>query len=110
MGVAMHQQIETFGWSSAENEARLAGLVAVLGLPPVRGLDGKERRRVVEVEIADDLWQVIDGMAIDADGVTFFTGHNGTRSDWRFRRTEGFPRWRLDHGRPRRVVFIVGDS
>jgi hypothetical protein len=85
---------------AAENNARLMGVVAALGLPEVRGIDGVYRKRLIEIELApgSDLWQLVDGLSISADRITFLTK---PRAEWVFSHREGCPAWRMDHGRPR---------
>lgn len=80
-----------------EGWARLQGLLAVMGLPPVREVDGFVRRRVVEIEIRpnSDLWVAIEGIAIEMHRVICWTGTNGSKRQYEFVRGEDMPRWRV---------------
>lgn len=89
-------------WHRQEQEARLRGLCAVLGLPEVRQPDGSMRRRLVEVNVGE-AWVSITGLAIDADGMHVF-GVDG--QSYRFIAREGVPPWRMDHGVPGLEVVI----
>lgn len=77
-----------------EQNARLHGLIAVLGLPAVRCIDGEWRRPLVEVEIAHGLWEPVDGLSIEAERLVFYFGALPARVEWVFNRKEGVPRWR----------------
>lgn len=78
-----------------ENEARLAGVMAVLALPALHCDDGSHRRREVEIEI-DGVWHHIDGVSFDNDRVMFHFGANGHRSEFIFPHRARMPRWRID--------------
>lgn len=91
-----------------ESWARLQGVMAMLALPPVRARDGRERRRVVEIEIAPDQWAVVDGISIESGRLTFYRGTNGHRSEFRFSSAEPSPRWRIDHAIERKFVEAFG--
>ncbi len=86
-----------------EHDARLFGLMAMLALPELVTLDGKTRKREVEIEVGGH-WVPVDAVSIDAYGVTFTHGVNGHRVEWRFLRIEGVPRWRVDAHVPRLPV------
>lgn len=87
-----------------EQNARLHGLIAVLGLPPVRHGDGTWKRVPVEVEIKDGLWERVDGLMIESERLVFTFGANGTTVQFVFLRKEGVPRWRT----PREPTYVVG--
>lgn len=80
-----------------EDLARLLGVMRMLALPPVRTPDNRERRRVVEIEIAPDTWERVDGMWIESGRIVFFVGTNGHRTDYAFIDGEAVPSWRVDH-------------
>ena len=82
------------GDRTSENGSSLHGLLAMLALPPRRGVDGVFRRQLVEVEIAPDRWAAVEELSIDCDGMTFSWGRNGGSVEYRF---EGMmcPRWRV---------------
>lgn len=72
-------------WSS------LSGLMAILALPAING-----RRRTVEVEVAPDVWQEVDSVAVEQHRVCFWFGANGSRTEYTFSRAGGgAPRWRV---------------
>lgn len=79
-----------------EGYSRLAGLAAVMALPPVRVGDGTYRRRVVEIEVTPDSerWVEIEGIAIEIGRIICWTGSNGSRQNFEYKRGEGIPRWR----------------
>lgn len=83
-----------------ENAARLAGLLAMLALPMLRTLDGRERRRDIEIEVSPGKWARIEGASIEAARLIFWSGSNGTRQQFVFRASEGCPRWRADRPEP----------
>lgn len=87
-----------------EDAARLRGVMAMLALPAVRTKGGAYRRRDVEIEVAPDQWERIDGVSIESERVTFHRGTNGTRREWVFLRIERMPEWRVDAVRPLEVV------
>ena len=78
-----------------EQTARLLGLMSQLGLPPRVGADGKTRRVLVEVEVAPGVWSPVDSAALDDERLVLSYGTNGRRREWKFRRGEPVPRWRL---------------
>lgn len=81
---------------TSEDGSRLHGLLAVLALPARRQADGVYRRPVVEVEIQKhpSKWAAVENLVIDADGMTFFWGTNGSTVQYRFPgRT--CPAWRM---------------
>lgn len=78
----------------AEGWARLQGLFAMLALPPLHDDDGRYRKLIVEVEISAGRWVAIDGASLEGDRFTVWSGTNGTRVQYPFRRSEGIPRWR----------------
>lgn len=79
-----------------ENAARLAGLLAMLALPMVRTMDGRERKRTIEIEIKPGLWARVEGCTIERTRLIFWVGSNGTRRQFEFRASEGCPQWRCD--------------
>ncbi len=79
-----------------ENSARLRGLLAVCALPMVRCDDGRERRRLIEVEVSPGKWVEIHGVTIEAHRLIVWSGGNGTRQQFEFRSSEGCPAWRID--------------
>jgi hypothetical protein len=91
-----------------ENAARLAGLLAMLALPMVRTIDGRERRRTIEIEIKPGLWARVEGCTIERTRLIFWTGSNGTRMQYEFRASDGCPRWRAD--RPGQHNDLIDDE
>jgi hypothetical protein len=83
-----------------EQSAKLAGLFAVLALPPVRMSDGTHRRRVVEVEVSANKWVAIIGAAIEHEVFVCWTGNNGSMVRYKFVKGENIPDWRM----PREVA------
>lgn len=82
--------------TDAEAWASLRGLMAVLALPPVHCADGAQRKRVVEVEIAPGVWQVVDSIAIEEHRIRFWHT-NGVRAEFVFLRMDNaVPRWRIE--------------
>lgn len=90
-GVTRGEQAEV---ERIENWSRLQGLMRVLALPPVIGLDGALRRVPVEVEIAPGRWAAVENIWIDADGMTFSYGTNGRSVEYRFH-GDACPQWRV---------------
>ncbi len=82
--------------SDVEGYARLAGLLAMLALPPIHAGDGTFRRRVVEIEVSpgSDRWIAIEGVAVEAHRIICWTGSNGTRQQFEYLRGEKIPQWR----------------
>lgn len=79
------------GWAS------LSGLMAVLALPPIHCAGGAQRKRDVEVEIAPGVWQVVHSIAIEEHRIRFWSGMNGTRTEFTFLRLDNsVPRWRIE--------------
>lgn len=93
--------------SAFENDARLRGVMAMLALPEVWHR-GRARRRVVEVEVTRDHWEVVDGVSVDfeANVVTFYAGMNGHSREWMFLCGERMPDWRVDHA-PREIFYLA---
>lgn len=92
----------------AENAARLTGLLAMLALPMVRCDDGLYRRRLVELEISAGRWVAIEGIAIEAHRIIVWSGRNGSRTQFEFRKSEGCPPWRTD--RPGLRLLVEDDA
>lgn len=86
---------------NAEEWSRMAGLLAVLALPPLRESDGTYRRQLIEIEISHGRWAAIDGVTIEAHRVLFHHGRNGSSVQYEFTRAEGVPRWRQVRSTPR---------
>jgi hypothetical protein len=78
----------------SEAQARLMGLCAVLRLPPLCCEDGRERRPLIEIEVAPDTWRPIETFAFDDGAVVFLFGKNGTTRSYRFP-IEECPSWRM---------------
>lgn len=80
----------------AETWCSLKGLMSQLDLP---------NRPTLEIETGDG-WTAISLLAIRADGVTFYSGTNGSTMTHAYYWVEGIPRWRLA---PRsRPIFAFG--
>lgn len=74
-----------------EDWSRLQGLIAVLALPPRRGLDGAYRKPAIEIEVEHNVWRNVEDIILDGDGMTFTFGTDGARVQYRFKLC---PRWR----------------
>lgn len=85
---AMTQLLDT----DPEAWASLSGMMAMLRLPLV--VDGVQ---CVEVEIAPDIWRVIDQVSImpPSRELVVAKGFNGHREEWKFNLKLGAPRWRV---------------
>ncbi len=86
-----------------DNEARVKGLLAVLALPAVRDEEGRERRRVVEIEYRPGQWEQVDGCSVDGDKLIFWRGRNGTSVQFSCPPSR-CPPWRMDRPTPRYFV------
>jgi len=86
-----------------ENAARLAGLLAMLALPMMRTLDGRYRRRRIEIEYRPGRWELIEGVEVKADQLTFWRGANGTTERLTVPASR-CPHWRADKGESRHLV------
>jgi hypothetical protein len=75
--------------------ASMRGLMAMLALPLVHSRDGKEHRRIVEVEVSPNVWRGVDQISVTVDDVVVSAGLNGHRQEWRFPIARGVPRWRM---------------
>ena len=78
-----------------ENAARIAGICAMLALPMVRCADGRQRKRVVQIEYRPGLWEQIDGVEVKADTLLFYRRRNGTTIRFEVPASR-CPRWRVD--------------
>lgn len=87
-----------------ENEARLLGLLSQLALPMLRTSDGRERRKLIEVEVAPGRWVEIHGASIEPTRLVLWSGNNGTRVAYEFHHSEGCPRWRTEKLEPRVLI------
>lgn len=90
-----------------EAHARLMGIMSQLGLPAMRYPDGSDRRIVVEIQIARGRWAQVHGVSVESDEITFWSGHNGTRAEYKFTQSEGCPPWRTHHGGYAAAPFIT---
>lgn len=77
-----------------EGWARLQGLLTMMGLPPVNHGDGTVKRRIVEIAVHGE-WVAIEGIAVELHRVICWTGTNGSRQNYEFKRGEDIPRWRV---------------
>lgn len=82
--------------------ARLRGAMAVLALPPVAG----HERREIEIQIANDRWQRVDGVSVMLDGVAFWSRAGQGSQEFFFRASEGVPQWRTPAPTTRRRFTI----
>jgi len=91
--VAMAQLLE----ADQEAWASLSGMMAMLRLPLV-----VEGVQCVEVEIAPNIWRVVDqvGIAPPASELVVAKGFNGNRQEWKFNLKLGAPRWRVSSCTP----------
>jgi hypothetical protein len=96
------------GMDDGEKAARLAGLLAMLALPMVRGREGRYERRMIEAEVSPGKWAAIQGAAIEADRLILWSGTNGSRVQYEFRSSEGCPRWRTE--RPGVSRYMIDDE
>jgi hypothetical protein len=103
----MHQAMADLLDDDAEGWARLQGLFAMLALPLIHDSDGRFRKRIIEVEISAGRWIAIDGAALEMQRLIVWSGMNGTRSTYEFRRSEGVPQWRAPKEESRAKGFIV---
>lgn len=102
----MHQPVDAFDSSDElEQHARLAGLLAILRLPPVFGPNRVERVRVVEVEVSPDVWEELRALDMDDERITYYTRGSLTPCGTTFvRARDKTPRWRVDHGLRKTVI------
>lgn len=84
--LATFLQNDPNGWAS------LSGLLAILALPARQPSDNRPR---VEIEIAPNVWTVVDEVSITADAITYAHGRNGHREVWSVDPRAGVPRWRI---------------
>ncbi len=87
----------------AENAARLSGLVAMLALPMVRTQDGRDRRRVIEIEYRPGQWERVDAVEVKAQTLTFWRGANGSSVQFSVPASR-CPRWRADKAESRTLI------
>lgn len=84
--------------------ARLRGMLAILELPRLRGFES--RPRLVEIELTDGEWVLIDSVRFHYDEISF---GRGLDRSWVIpldpRVFPGIPRWRqLERGIPRPTI------
>lgn len=77
----------------ANNWARTVGLMHMLSLPPLRREDGSWHRPSIEILRSDGSWVPIDMIVIDADGIMFSYGTNGSRVEYKYTDRK-CPAWR----------------
>lgn len=86
--------LRTVTFVDSEAHARLLGLMAVLGLPPVRCIDGTTKKPLVEVEVCPGEWRPVETVYVDGGAVELAFGKNGSSRVYRFDASD-CPSWRM---------------